>query len=95
MNIFDVCTLQRFVLSDLRIGSNNFEGFFHLGSGSTTSNVEKVGRCTTMKFDDVHRGHGCTKEVANYYLMEMLLLYIILTSYNLTVLEKKYFKKMR
>src|SRR4029077_19015386 len=40
------------------IAGEDFEGVLHLVGGGAAADVEKVGRSTAGKFDDVHGGHG-------------------------------------
>ena len=42
------------------IGSDQFEGVFHLRGRCTAADVEKVRRISAVQFNDIHRGHGET-----------------------------------
>lgn len=43
---------------DFRVLTKDLKSGAHLLSASTSTNVQEVGRATTLELDDVHSGHG-------------------------------------
>merc|ERR1719250_464920 len=66
----------------LRIPCDDFESFFYLVCGGSTTNIKEISRAATMQFDDVHGSHGqtCSINHAPYVTIQSDIVQVVVGS---------------